>query len=912
MMKHRVLSGLLTLIATGALFLLLPSQTATVTQKWNIYLGQLHSHSGELDKIGSAEAVFSAAKASGMDFFALTDYSHSFENSKNGSITSDGSGISPTWKTGKEAASAASDDGFTAIYGYEMAWQRDLRLGHIVTFATPGWQCRGQAGFQKLQDYYNALTQAESSIGMFCHPGDFYGDFQNFSHLRWDFDDHMALLEVSGENGQSFFDAYQTALDVGWHVAPAANGASHTGNWGVSKVRTGILAENSTESSLYEAIRARRVYATLDQDLEIQYFLGGYIMGSRVTDLKNREATFSLSESTGTVQIVSSDGEVVASCDASKTSLTVPAGKPYYYLRVVRDGEVIAVTAPVWVENLTDFGCRELAASASVPVQQEPISLSFTLYNHEKVDLVLNSIQLLADGTVIWTDSDTLASGEEKDYTVSYTHAGVGITKFTLIAEGTIGEKNVTLEKELTLSYRPQILNVHILVDGAHSGVSSGDLDNLIALAEKADMDVGIFHDEMPGGGKVLIVPSPEQDFSDNYPQLLKNFVEKGGQLILCGTAGNNERMNHLLGEMGSSMSLNNDTARDPVHNGGTPESLYPDTFHLSHWDNLTGGEYYSHQSGCTVNPGNGIWLVKGKDTMVGESPVLLAKEEIGQGILFLAGSFFLNDNHMPLPKNEWDTPRGNLLLMEAILGLQRERLPITDIQSVRSENQGEVFRVKGYVTAGTSDPCNTFPGRIYLQDDTGGIEITHFEIPDIEIGVRLDITGQLHMDGENPALKLISCEIIPDDLYRFAPDRLFHAASMNYSRHGGELMKVEGIAKDIEYTEDGLGVRRFILMDPLGVPAEILVEDYIRSGSSGENLLASEVLEGKNTRAYGILHLEENGNPVLRVRNCDEVVNIPPMPEWPEFKRKNSANPKTGDAFFTFAYICSKMFQKE
>ena len=910
-MKHRIFSGLLTLIATGALFLFLPSPTAAA-EEWNIYLGQLHSHSGALDGIGPAEAVFSAAKASDMDFFALTDYSHSFENSNNGCISSDGSDISPTWKSGKEAARAASDDRFTAIYGYEMAWRRDLRLGHIVTFATPGWQCRGQAGFQKPQDYYNALTQVETSIGMFCHPGDFYGDFQNFSHLRWDYDDHMALLEVSGENGQTFWGAYQTALDVGWHVAPAASGASHTGDWGASRVRTGILAENATESSLYAAIRARRVYATLDPDLEIHYSLDGHIMGSRVTDLKNREVTFSLSESTGIVQIVSSDGEVVASCDASETSLAVPAGKPYYYLRVVREGEIIAVTAPVWVENLTDFGCRDITASASVPVQQEPISLSFTLYNHEKADLVLNSIQLLVDGTVVWESSDTVVPGHEKTLTVSYTHAGVGITGFSLVATGTIGEKCVTIQKELTLSYRPKVLNAHILVDGTHSGVSSGDLDNLIALAEKADMDVGIFHDEMPEGGKVLIVPPPEQNFSDNYPQLLKNFVEKGGQLILCGAAGNNDRMNCLLGELGSSMSLNNDTARDPVHNGGTPESLYPDTFHPNHWDFLTGNEYYSHQSGCTVNPGNGIWLVKGKETMVGESPVLLAKEDIGDGTLFLAGSFFLNDDHMPLPENEWDTPRGNLLLMESILGVQRNRLPITDIKSVRSGDVGEVFRVKGYITAGTSDPYNTFPGLIYLQDDTGGIEITHFEIPDMEVGFRLDITGQLHMDGENPALKLISCERISDDLYRFAPDRLFHAASMNYSRHGGELMKVEGIAQDIEYTEDGLGVRRFTLMDPLGVPAEILVEDCIRSGSSGENRLASEVLEGKNTRAYGILHLEENGNPVLRVRNCDEVVNIPPMPEWPEPKRKESTNPKTGDVFFTFEHICSKMFQKE
>ena len=40
--------------------------------------------------------------------------------------------------------------------------------------------------------------------------------------------------------------------------------------------------------------------------------------------------------------------------------------------------------------------------------------------------------------------------------------------------------------------------------------------------------------------------------------------------------------------------------------------------------------------------------------------------------------------------------------------------------------------------------------------------------------------------------------------------------------------------------------------------------------------------------RAMGLLHRDEFGKPVLRVRNCDEVVYVPPV--------LDPSNPKTGD----------------
>lgn len=907
MKKASIFPKLLRVTIVAALFFTVLPVTANGEGGWNFYFGQLHGHSGRMDTIGDPAEVFAAVKGE-MDFFGLTDYSHSFDNAGNGSLSEAGV-ESAAWTKGKQAATDASDDTFVGFYGFEMGSKTNPHLDHIATFATPGWQSREQEGFSQISDYLDVLTTVPGSIGMFCHPDPVHGDFAYFQESRWDYDNHMPLLEVIGEDGETFYSAYQTALDEGWHVAPAANYATHHGNWGNSSVRTVILANALTEDSLFSAIRDRRVYATTDPDLEITYRLGGHIMGSRVTSLENYPITLQLSQPEGTVHVITTGGKVLASQTAA-ASMTIEAepGYPYYYICLEKDGTVIAVTAPVWVEEPTNFDASELTASADLPVQGQEVTFGFTLFNHETVDMAVDTMKLLADGETVWEAEEavTLCPWESQSFSIPYIHPGVGVAEFSLAISGRIGGNAFTIERNLSLSYRPALLNAHILVDGRHSSVVYEKLRNLTALAADADMDVAILRDETPEGAKVMIVPAPERDFSENYPQLLKNFVEKGGHLILCGGSGDNSRLNGLLEFLGATMRFYHDEAVDPVHNGGLPGVLFPDVFNpdASCWEHLTADQVYSQQFGCTLNPGDGIWLVKGKDTMEGEGACLLAQEALGDGQITIAGSFFLDDEHMTLSRNPWDPPEANQTFLESVLDIQRIRLPISEIKTVRGGELGQVYRVTGYVTAGTSREHNRFPKMIYLQDGTGGIEITHFEMPDIQVGFSLDITGQLTMDGQNPALKLISCRVIENDLYRHDPAVSPNALAMDYRLHGGELMKVEGIVETLEYTADGLGIRRFTLRDDGGDLAEVLIEDYILSGADGVNHLAKQVMEGKAVRAYGILHRESDGNAVLRVRNCDEVVYIPPIPEKAEKAVPDLSNPNTGDPygwFFTF-----------
>ena len=162
-----------------------------------------------------------------------------------------------------------------------------------------------------------------------------------------------------------------------------------------------------------------------------------------------------------------------------------------------------------------------------------------------------------------------------------------------------------------------------------------------------------------------------------------------------------------------------------------------------------------------------------------------------------------------------------------------------------------------------------------------------------IEVGTPLEAVGQKTIQDGNVVLKIIDYDKKLDEpLYNYTPETTANEEAMDYDTNGGRLMQVEGKVTDVTPTNRGKGVSRITLKDGNGDFAEILIEDGILSGADGENDLASRVKEGRTVRAIGILHLDGNGTPVLRVRNCDEVVYVPPVPVSLGSRR----NPRTGD----------------
>ena len=892
---------------------------------WNLYFGQLHAHTDISNGAGSVEEAFQyASQVDGLDFFAVTDHSDSFDNADMGAIDADGADISADWAAGKQAAASVTNGDFVGLFGFEMTWPEDKQLGHISTFNTPGWQTRDQEAFTNvtaaLENYYKVLTAVPGSVSQFNHPDDIHGDFERFDHYSPRYDAVVSLLEVAGEDGVVDCEYYDLALDKGWHVAPTNNQNNHNGQWGdASDARTVVLAKSLTEEALYAAMKDRRVYATQDSDLAIFYELNGTVMGSILPKSEEAEITVFLSDPTdeaiGNVEVVTDGGAVLVSeyVETPSQVLELPAsgGRSYYYLRITQPDGDVAVTAPVWMDGYDDIGIGSFISDTLTPARDEEIGLTVELYNNESVDFIVESLSLYADGKEVCAVSDpgTAAGMGTLSHTFSYAHREYGMTEFRVEAVGSVNGEKRTYEKTLSLSFHVPEQVKRIAVDASHGNSGVDKLNRLKAIAAKVNIAVDILDGELPENSDLLLITAPAEAFDEEFVENVRSFVENGGTVILCGQSDMGDlslhtsgELNRLLEAMGATVRLNDDTAWDEENNGGTPDAASANVFNPGGdlTKSLKPEQTYTQRAGCTVNPGNGTWLVKGRDTThgidadadgqeTGEDTVLLAGEELpGDGKVYVSGGLFLADDAMKEPDNIWKRVSGNQGIAEAVLGIE----PLVTIDEMRSGGDGEVFRIRGWAASGTSHPGNIFSKTIYLQDDTGGVALVPFTKNGIEVGTPLEAVGQKTIQDGNVMLKIIDCEVLTERLYNYTPETTANEEAMDYDTNGGRLMQVEGRVTDVTYSVGGKGVSRITLKDGNGDLAEILIEDDIVSGADGENNLASQVKKGRTVRAIGILHLDGDGTPVLRVRNCDEVVYVPPVPVSLGSRR----NPRTGD----------------
>lgn len=823
-----------------------------------------------------------------------------------------------------------TNEDFVGLFGFEMTWPEDKQLGHISTFNTPGWQTRDQADFENvptaLEHYYKALTTVPGSVSQFNHPDTIHGDFERFDHYSPEYDEAISLLEIAGEDGAVDCEYYHLALDKGWHVAPTNNQNNHNGQWGdASRARTVILAETLTEEALYDAMKDRRVYATQDSDLTVYYTLNGAVMGSILPKSEEAEITVFLSDPTdetiGNVEVVTDKGEVIDSAyvgtPAKVLELSVSGGYNYYYLRITQPDGDVAVTAPVWMDGYDDIGIESFTSDTDAPARDEEIGLTVTLFNDEPVDFAVESLSLYADDKLVETVSnlENVAGMSTLDCTFYYAHPEPGMTKFRVVATGSVNGEKRTYEKTLSLSFRVPTQVKYIAVDASHDNSGTDKLKRLAEIAARNSISVKNFETELPENSDLLLITAPSKPFDEEFVEKVRTFVENGGTVILCGQADIGDlsglhtsgELNRLLEAMGATVRLNDDTAWDEEGGGGTPDAVSANVF------NPDGGltkalkpeQTYTQRAGCTVNPGKGTWLVEMRDTThgvdadgdgqdTGENAVLLACEELANGgKVYVSGGLFLADDAMKEPDNIWKRVSGNQGIVEALLKIERAAYPeLVTIGEMRSGKAGEVYHVRGWATSGTSHSGNIFPNTIYLQDDTGGVALVPFTGGEVQVGTPIEAVGQKKIRGGNVVLKIIDCEVLDEPLYNYTPETTANEEAMDYEANGGRLMQVEGKVTKVTYTDDRKVVSRITLKDGNGDYAEILIEEDIVSGADGVNDLASRVKKGRTVRAIGILHLDSVGRPVLRVRNCDEVVYVPPVPVSLGSRR----NPRTGD----------------
>lgn len=608
------------------------------------YFGQLHSHTQYSDGSGSLESaldyVKNLPKSANVNFVAFTDHSNYFD--KSGAANPEGAlydmslasaASQNLWNEYKNAVATFNADNagkMVAIAGFEMTWSGGP--GHINTFNTPGIVSRNNTTLNNktkdagLQAYYKLLSQTEgvNSISQFNHPGTTFGNFIDFGYWDAVVDTRMYMVEVGNGEGQigaggyyPSYEQYIMALDKGWHVAPTNNQDNHKGKWGnANDARDVILTDDFTEDGIYAALRARRMYATEDKNLDLDYTVNGNMMGSiiDVPEKLNFEISFNdpdRTDSIAKVELVVNSGKVAytwdSAADLAKGSVSVELAPEYtyYFVRVTEGDGDLAVTAPVWVGESLKLGISKAECGTSTPVTNEELTITTTFFNSEAKPATIKSITYAIGGETIGTVTDpiALAASSTQDVEFKYTPTKARIMTVRITAVIEQDGKEYTFTKDVKLDVLDASKLVYIGIDASHYNEyvagnykdSMGNFGELAAAYSVRTVTLKTSEELIAACGnskyKAIILTAPSRrleaaqkdpkTYSEDELNALKTFNDNGGMVILAGWSDNYENypiiqnnpnikhmaatQNEVLAKLGSSLRISDDATYDDV-----------------------------------------------------------------------------------------------------------------------------------------------------------------------------------------------------------------------------------------------------------------------------------------------------------------------------------------------------------
>jgi hypothetical protein len=316
--------------------------TRTTLMGYTQYKGDLHSHprgegcGGMPSPRLPAAGVFQMAKATGLDFFAITNHDLSassignisvppwfcygnegpiagmtlYECMKTAALDPVNLITAPFWGWDRDTNEALiaeplnTDSQFVSLVGYERTARE---WNHLNIFDMPEWFWDGaNFGDGVITDvmYYldQRILEGKNPIIQFNHPTPSH--WNNFA-----LDSVMAsksyLMEVQPAaasepyTGTEHFDSFKLALRRGWKLSPVATSDAHSYySWpnpypggvpgdfrGVDR-RTGVSlapGKSLSKANIYDALRNRRTFSSSSPYLSAMYMVNGQPMGSTVS-----------------------------------------------------------------------------------------------------------------------------------------------------------------------------------------------------------------------------------------------------------------------------------------------------------------------------------------------------------------------------------------------------------------------------------------------------------------------------------------------------------------------------------------------------------------------------------------------------------------------------------------------------
>lgn len=252
------------------------ARASRITQGTTLVHADMHNHTVMSDGDGRAEQAFASIREAGLDVAALTDHATIFSIS----------GLSSSeWNTTGGLADAANDPGqFTAIRGFE--WSSPVE-GHINIWNTSDFADLLKAS--SASSLYTWLAARPGGMASFNHPGREPLRFSEFAY-KASARGQLVGLEMFNRTDDFLFYGWSsgmssplvTCLNAGWRPGLTGVTDEHGTNWGFNegKGRAGLWVTENTRAAVFEALTARRSFATRVSGLRVDATANGVRMGS--------------------------------------------------------------------------------------------------------------------------------------------------------------------------------------------------------------------------------------------------------------------------------------------------------------------------------------------------------------------------------------------------------------------------------------------------------------------------------------------------------------------------------------------------------------------------------------------------------------------------------------------------------
>ena len=513
---------------------------------YTIYYGNMHSQTNHSDggapvstcggsevpqggSFGPSDAYTMMRAQAGGDFLLASEHNHMYDGSTGTSSTATPANANALFGSGQQQASSAraANPDFMAMYGLE--WGVISNGGHLNIInpdVLATWERNGSGqllgGVETPKSDYPALyatMKQRGWIGQFNHPASSGQFLVNGVALGYDANgaDVMVLAEILNSSAfstntnqtetsrSSYTGAWNKLLEAGYRVAPATNQDNHCANWGLSFTnRTGVLLPSGTTltpDAFYDALRARRVFASEDRSAQLVLTANGHVMGESFANSGTLTLTANYASTSGqTAQRVQffegvpgRNGTVTQLTEGSGSYTFTPSnGQHFYYALVTQADGLRLWSAPIWIDQggTPPADTTPPTVSASETGSSGTITLSATASDNvgvSRVEFYVDGVLIGTDATPAYSmtlDSTTLANGSHSLAARAFDAAGNSTTSAAVafsvnnVAADTIAPtvaasetgSSGTISLSATASDNVGVTNVEFLVDGLLKG----------------------------------------------------------------------------------------------------------------------------------------------------------------------------------------------------------------------------------------------------------------------------------------------------------------------------------------------------------------------------------------------------------------------------------------------------------